>query len=61
MENTTGTATSTTAFNNYCGHRLPCGYCRIMQSPCPMLYGCPTTTLTWNSYEATCQTKEETE
>lgn len=58
-ETTTGTGTTTTAFTNYCGHRLPCGYCRIMNAPCPMPYSNPTIVPTWNPYEVTCMTKED--
>lgn len=32
---TTGTFTN---FTNYCLHRLPCGYCTILEKRCPMYY-----------------------
>lgn len=55
--NTTGTATgcSTTAYNNYCFNRLPCGYCRITMSPCMAMGNTITVTPTWNLNELTCQ------
>lgn len=31
--------TSTTSIRtNYCSYRLPCGYCKILEKPCPMSY-----------------------
>lgn len=31
------TATNTTYYNsNYCGFKLPCGYCTRLCQPCPM-------------------------
>lgn len=32
----TTTGTSTTGYTAQCGHYLPCGYCAIMKSICPM-------------------------
>lgn len=50
---TTGTApSSSTAYSNYCGNRLPCGYCRIMMAPCPMF--CCTPSITWTNTDITC-------
>ena len=34
--NTVSTS-SYTAYTNYCFHRLPCGYCMMMDRPCPMV------------------------
>ena len=65
IDNTTSTTTSTTGTATYtctCGHYLPCGYCAIMKSPCPMrmTIGSPIVTPTWSLNEVTCQAKEET-
>lgn len=58
--NTTTTTTTGTGYSytNYCFNRLPCGYCRILNSPCPV----PTNTFTvptWdpNWYKITCNTE----
>ena len=42
---------------NYCFNRLPCGYCRLLDRPCPMT-GNSYVEPTWKLPEITC--KEET-
>lgn len=53
----TGTGTAINYNGTYCLHRLPCGYCRIMQGPCPMYSG-TNIQPSWN--EATCKTEADT-
>ena len=46
--------TSSNAFNynqNYCFNRLPCGYCKILEKPCPMQYN---PTITYTNATNTC-------
>ena len=56
------TITTTSAINynaQYCYHRLPCGYCQILQRACPM-YSSPTITNTIPVKNAwSCTTKNE--
>lgn len=28
------------SYNNYCKHRLPCGYCKLLEKTCPMMFYC---------------------
>lgn len=37
---------------SYCGYRLPCGLCRLTNSPCPYAE-------IQNNYEITCNTEVE--
>ena len=41
-------------FTNYCFHRLPCGYCRVMSSMCPLNYN-----ITYQKYNFTCQSTNQ--
>lgn len=34
----TSTTGGSTNFGNYCLYRLPCGYCKILEKPCPVSY-----------------------
>ena len=36
LNNTTNTYDQ---HQSYCMNRLPCGYCRVLEKPCPMLQG----------------------
>ena len=47
---------TTTDFNsnNYCIHRLPCGYCKILEKSCPMYFS---NIPMYNPYIVTCETK----
>lgn len=46
--NTTKTTQTYTIPNyTFCGNRLPCGVCKLMQSMCPVYYGA-------NPWEVTC-------
>ena len=35
---TSSTSVSSISGTNYCSYRLPCGYCKILEKPCPMSY-----------------------
>lgn len=37
-------------WTTFCQHKLPCGYCSLMEKPCPM---------ETKQYEITCETKGE--
>lgn len=60
----TDTSTASSSIWNsaqFCGYRLPCGYCTRLGQPCPMY--CTNTitpTPTWRLPDITCQAKEET-
>ena len=59
-QNYTGTPTSTSSYTwsgNYCWHRLPCGYCKMLDRPCPM-QGYQYTP-GWQSPEITCRSTED--
>ena len=45
----------------YCGYRLPCGYCTALDRPCPMQGNQIKIEPTWKLPEITCQTKEDAE
>lgn len=49
--NATVTPVTSNVYADYCGNRLPCGYCRLMSSMCPLVYK---TEITWNANEITC-------
>lgn len=45
----------------YCGYRLPCGYCTALGRPCPMQGNQIYTEPAWKLPEITCSTKEGNE
>lgn len=53
---TTGTTGTTYTAANTCGNKLPCGYCLLLNRPCPMQSN-TFVTPTWdpNWYKITCQ------
>lgn len=53
----TGTSVTNTCIPpNYCGHRLPCGYCQIMRSPC-VQSPLPNPSITWTG-DITCNAQK---
>lgn len=38
---------------DYCFNRLPCGYCRLLDRPCPMM-GNSVPEITWKLPDITC-------
>lgn len=42
--------TVTAPCDNWCGYRLPCGYCRVMNGPCIKTGNSPT--ITWTTSTA---------
>ncbi len=49
----TGTSSITyTDIVQNCGYRLPCGYCMMLDKPCPM---------GWSRYDITCTTYEKSD
>lgn len=58
MNDTVNTTTTGTGYSytNTCGNKLPCGYCTLLNRPCPMQYF---VTPTWdpNWYKITCNTE----
>lgn len=58
---TTSVGSSTTWATNewtFCANRLPCGICRLMQTPCPLAV--KPYDVTWkNPYEVTCKVETQ--
>ena len=65
MDTTNSTATNSFFNTQYCGFRLPCGYCTRLEKPCPMgtyivnLTGTYDTVTTCNTTKETCNTTKE--
>ena len=53
--NTANTQTGYSLSYNWCGNRLPCGWCKELHSMCP-LQG--TTYPTYPTFEVTCEAKQ---
>lgn len=56
--NTTTTGTPGYSYSNTCGSKLPCGYCMLLNRPCPMqsnTFVTPTWGPDWN--KVTCNTE----
>lgn len=52
--NDTSTVSNLNFNNSYCIHRLPCGYCKILEKSCPMYFN---NIPMYNPCEITCETK----
>lgn len=53
--NTSGSTTTTYSYINCCPHRLPCGYCKLLDKMCPNSWYQPN----WYDpyhYQITCKT-----
>ena len=54
---------SSTSYSNICLHRLPCGYCPLMNRQCPMqntlTWSTPFSVPTINYNDVTCQGNTE--
>ena len=53
--NTSGSTTTTYSYTNCCPHRLPCGYCKLLDKMCPNYWHQPN----WYDpyhYQITCKT-----
>lgn len=62
MDGTQGTTATPYNWNyneNYCLQRLPCGYCKALDRPCPMLSQFPSITWTAAGPEPTCKNGSE--
>ena len=63
MVDTTTTNSTTSLYSNICVHRLPCGYCPLMNRQCPMqntlTWSTPINVPTINYNEVTCQSSTE--
>lgn len=58
MNDTVNTTTTGTGYSyaNTCRNRLPCGYCMLLDRPCPMqTFMTPTWDTNWN--KVTCNTE----
>ena len=47
------TPVTNNVYADYCGNRLPCGYCKLMSSMCPLVNNYRTE-ITWNANQVTC-------
>ena len=46
-------------FDDYCGYKLPCGFCRLMMQPCPKNSGKVVWTGSPSAYAAGSATPEQ--
>ena len=55
----TGSTTGTGTFTNYvatsCIHKLPCGFCTMLNRICPMQFSGAVMTPTWQDVKITCE------
>ena len=60
-DSTSTTTTGYGGYHAYCASRLPCGYCRLLGSMCPIGWTSPVVTTTWGSpWTVTCHTSDGT-